>query len=114
MRTKILLGLSLASVLPLMGMQIGSMLRKPHLWFFPLAWIALAIVVYRLPNKGFAANGWRRFIGRAVVVFSSAAALLGALLVSPALTHLATHGLVFGWLLLIFGLCILVSLGCRF
>ena len=102
--THLLLLASVLAAAPLLTMQLETLWRRPYLRFFPLAWLLVAIYLWRIPRVGFAVSPVRRTISIALYSIGLLAELVGAVLVSPNATELGFLLLLTGWILTTLGI----------
>ncbi len=92
------------AVLPLLAMQIRGLWEDPAQRYFPLAWLAVAFYVYRIPKVGFAYSANRRLAGISFGITAAVTAFFAAVFVSPTLGQLALILSFFGWILVYAGI----------
>lgn len=95
------LGVGLASVVPLMMGQVGNLWAVPYWRFFPLAWVAFAVYIFLATKIGVAASPIRRYAAVACSVAGVVFGLLANVVWSPSFGHLACVLLLTGWALLV-------------
>lgn len=92
--------IALLSMTPMLYIQCNSLWERPHLQFFPMAWVAFVYFLYqRMGTPTTAASTVRQFVALGIFAFSLAAAFEAVMISSPWLTYLAGIGVVTSWLL---------------
>lgn len=92
--------IALLSMAPMLYIQCMSLWERPHLQFFPMAWVAFVYFLYqRMGVPKTAESRWRQFSALGIFAFSLAAAFEAVMISSPWLTYFAGIGVVTSWLL---------------
>jgi exosortase len=96
----IVFAIALLSMAPMLYIQCNSLWERPHLQFFPMAWVAFVYFLYqRMGVPETAGSTLRQFAALGIFAVSLAAAVEAVLISSPWLTYLAGIGVVTSWLL---------------
>jgi exosortase len=96
----VVFAIALLSMAPMLYLQCNSLWERPHLQFFPMAWVAFVYFLYeRMGLPQTAGSTVRQFAALGIFALSLAAAVEAVLISSPWLTYLAGIGVVTSWLL---------------
>lgn len=94
-------GLALLSLAPMLWLQCNSLWSRPHLQFFPMAWVAFGyFLVQRLDGLCTTTSRLRQFASGSILVLALVAAGEAVLISSPWLSYVAGVLVVTSWLLL--------------
>lgn len=94
-------GFALLSLAPMLWLQCNSLWSRPHLQFFPMAWIAFGyFFVQRFSGLSTTTSRWRQFASGSILVLALVAAGEAVLISSPWLSYVAGVLVVISWLLL--------------
>ncbi len=95
---------SLLTLGPMMWLQMNSLWTRPHLQFFPMAWLAFAYFVYDRSPGVFTTTDLKRQLASVFLLAGSLLAAAEAVFISsPWLTYVAAVGIVTSWMLLRLG-----------
>lgn len=81
-------------------MQVIHLWERPHLQFFPMAWLAAAVLVAKRSKLKWTSGRWRNRFGIAAWAIGIAAGLAAAIFYSPWLAQAAAILAITGWGLL--------------
>lgn len=97
---EICFGVCLASLSPLLIVQTIHLWERPHLQFFPLAWLAVVALISKRSNVKWTGSLWRNHFGIGAWGLGLAAGIAAALLYSPWMGQAAAILCITGWGLL--------------
>jgi len=93
----------LLGLAPLVWTEAWSLWAMKHYQFFPLAWLAFALVVYLRGHVATTANRTRFVLGWAAMLGAILFTVLAVLLVYPKVAQVAAIGVLLAWMLLRLG-----------
>jgi exosortase len=96
-RPEICFGVCLASLSPLLVVQALHLWDRPHLQFFPLAWLAVIVLISKRSKLKWTTSLWRSRFGTAAWGLGLAAGITAALFYSPWMGQVAAILCIMGW-----------------